>query len=91
MLRYLFISSPHEVAATFLYRTVKKPTDLTRKGAFLLPETKQKRTDYLTGGSLLKLALQWGIRASILTAIDVYGHLFPNKQKAMAEKLDDII
>ncbi|MDR4994440.1 site-specific integrase [Bacillus altitudinis] len=29
--------------------------------------------------------------ASIRTTIDVYGHLFPNKQKAMAEKLDDII
>lgn len=29
--------------------------------------------------------------ASIRTTIDVYGHLFPNKQKSMADKLDDII
>ncbi|CAI8857336.1 tyrosine-type recombinase/integrase [Bacillus sonorensis] len=29
--------------------------------------------------------------ASVRTTIDVYGHLYPNKQKEMADKLDDLI
>ncbi|MCI4129585.1 MULTISPECIES: tyrosine-type recombinase/integrase [Bacillus] len=29
--------------------------------------------------------------ASVRTTIDVYGHLYPNKQKEMADKLDDLL
>ncbi|WP_375335793.1 site-specific integrase [Bacillus sp. WMMC1349] len=29
--------------------------------------------------------------ASIKTTIDVYGHLFPNKQRVMADRLDDLL
>ncbi|AKL75091.1 tyrosine-type recombinase/integrase [Bacillus velezensis] len=29
--------------------------------------------------------------ASVKTTIDVYGHLYPNKQKEMADKLDDLL
>lgn len=29
--------------------------------------------------------------ASITTTIDTYGHLYPNAQKSMSDKLDDII
>lgn len=28
---------------------------------------------------------------SVKTTIDVYGHLYPNKQKEMADKLDDLL
>ena len=29
--------------------------------------------------------------ASINTTIDVYGHLFPNKQRETADRLDDLL
>ncbi|WP_153961016.1 tyrosine-type recombinase/integrase, partial [Streptococcus suis] len=29
--------------------------------------------------------------ASIITTIDTYSHLYPNKQKDLADKLDDLI
>ncbi|MEC2287147.1 site-specific integrase, partial [Bacillus velezensis] len=29
--------------------------------------------------------------ASVKTTIDVYGHLYPNKQKEMADKLDNLL
>lgn len=42
-----------------------------------------QREDYIT----IKERLG---HASIKTTIDVYGHLFPNKQKETADKLDEL-